>query len=37
LEDFGKRLMNVQFKHQGERPTISEIEADVAAFLNALR
>jgi hypothetical protein len=37
LEDFGQRLMNLEFEHQGERPTIAEIEADVAAFLNALR
>ena len=37
LEDFGQRLINLKFEHQGERPTVAEIEADVAAFLNALR
>ena len=37
LEDFGSRLMNLKFEHQGERPTTAEIEADVQAFLDALR
>jgi type IV secretion system protein VirD4 len=37
LEDFGERLRNLEFKHRGDRPTPAEIEADVQAFLNALR
>lgn len=37
LEDFGQRLMNVKFVHHGDRPTIAEIETDVAMFLDALR
>jgi type IV secretion system protein VirD4 len=37
LEDFGKGLLNLEFKHQGERPTLAEIDADVAAFFEALR
>lgn len=37
LEDFGSRLLNLKFEHKGERPTPAEIEADVQAFLDALR
>ncbi len=37
LEDFGQRLLNLEFRHQGERPTPAEIDADVQAFLSALR
>lgn len=37
LEDFGERLLNLKFDHQGERPTLAEIDADVAAFFAALR
>jgi type IV secretion system protein VirD4 len=37
LEDFGQRLLNLEFKHQGDRPTPAEIDADVQAFLSALR
>jgi type IV secretion system protein VirD4 len=37
LEDFGQRLLNLEFKHQGDRPTPAEIDADVQAFLGALR
>ena len=37
LEDFGQRLLNLEFKHQGDRPTAAEIDADVQAFLSALR
>ena len=37
LEDFGERLMNLQFVHRGERPTETEIQADVECFLEAIR
>jgi type IV secretion system protein VirD4 len=37
LEDFGERLMNLQFVHRGDRPTPAEIDADVACYLDAIR
>jgi type IV secretion system protein VirD4 len=37
LEDFGTPLKDLKFEHAGERPTDSELEADVQRFLDALR
>jgi hypothetical protein len=37
IEDFGERLKNLQFEQAGERPTDSELDADVDRLLDALR
>jgi type IV secretion system protein VirD4 len=37
IEDFGDRLKDLSFEHAGERPTDSELDADVDRFLDALR
>jgi hypothetical protein len=37
IEDFGDRLKGLQFEQAGERPTDSELDADVDRLLDALR
>jgi hypothetical protein len=37
IDDFGDRLKNLKFEQAGERPTESELDADVNVFLDALR
>jgi type IV secretion system protein VirD4 len=37
IDDFGERLKNLQFEQAGERPTDSELDADVDRLLDALR
>ena len=37
IDDFGDRLKDLTFEHAGERPTESELDADVDRFLDALR
>jgi type IV secretion system protein VirD4 len=37
IDDFGDRLKGLTFEQAGERPTDSELEADVDLFLDALR
>jgi type IV secretion system protein VirD4 len=37
IEDFGERLKNLKFEQAGERPTDSELDADVNVLLDALR
>ena len=37
IEDFGAPLQNLKFEHAGERPTESELDADVNHFLDAIR
>lgn len=37
LEDFGRGLLNVKFEQKGDRPTLAEIDAHVAAFFDELR
>ena len=37
LEDFGEELKNLTFKHAGDRPTDTEMDADVALFFEVLR
>jgi hypothetical protein len=37
IEDFGDRLKNLTFEQAGERPTESELDADVNVLLDALR
>jgi hypothetical protein len=37
IDDFGDRLKDLTFEHAGERPTDSELDADVDRFLDALR
>jgi hypothetical protein len=37
IEDFGVRLKNLHFEQAGERPTDSELDADVDRLLDALR
>jgi type IV secretion system protein VirD4 len=37
LDDLDERVKNLNFEHQGERPTDAEIDADVARFLEAIR
>ena len=37
IKDFGERLGSLTFEHAGERPTESELDADVNIFLEALR
>jgi hypothetical protein len=34
-EDFGEPLTTLTFEHAGERPTDSELDADVDRFLDA--
>jgi hypothetical protein len=37
IDDFDDRLKGLTFEHAGERPTESELDADVDRFLDALR
>jgi type IV secretion system protein VirD4 len=37
IDDFDDRLKDLTFEHAGERPTESELDADVDRFLDALR
>jgi type IV secretion system protein VirD4 len=37
LEDFSAPLQNLNFEHAGERPTESELDADVNHFIDAIR
>ena len=37
IDDFGDRLKNLTFEHAGERPTESELDADVDRLLDLLR
>jgi type IV secretion system protein VirD4 len=37
IDDFGEHLKNLKFEHASERPTESELDADVDRFLDALR
>ena len=37
IEDFDERLQNLKFEHAGERPTESELDADVNHFIDAIR
>ena len=37
LEDFCAPLQNLAFEHAGERPTESELDADVNHFIDAIR
>ena len=37
IDDFDDRLKDLTFEHAGERPTESELDADVNRFLDALR
>jgi type IV secretion system protein VirD4 len=37
LADFSDKMKNLKFTHAGERPTDSELEADVKQFLAAMR
>ena len=37
IKEFGERLGSLTFEHAGERPTESELDADVNIFLEALR
>ena len=37
LEDLSAPLQNLNFEHAGERPTESELDADVNHFIDAIR